>query len=107
MLTVLPLLKKKKKRKNKKIEKTGLHGLVDCMILLSSFQAVTWMSRSKNSFLAQLDFGTPCLGSRSRINRHFFNCLFSLNRFPLCFYLFVLLFLKNPCLVVAVQPCME
>ena len=30
-----------------------------------------------------------------------------LNRFPVCFNLFVLLFLETPCLVVAVQPCME
>ena len=28
-------------------------------------------------------------------------------RFPVCFNLFVLLFLVTPCLIVAVQPCME
>ena len=45
--------------------------------------------------------------------QHFFsvvapiNCRFFLWRFPLCFNLFVLLFLVTPCLVVAVQPCME
>ena len=32
---------------------------------------------------------------------------FLLNRFPVCFNLFVLLFLVTPCLGVAVQPCME
>ena len=32
---------------------------------------------------------------------------FFLNRFPVCFNLFVLLFLVTSCLVVAVQPCME
>ena len=35
------------------------------------------------------------------------NCRFFLNRFPLCFNLFVLLFLVRVCLVVAIQPCME
>ena len=38
--------------------------------------------------------------------RRFFSRFF-LNRFPVCFNLFVLLFLVTPCLVVAVQPCME
>ena len=36
-----------------------------------------------------------------------FKCRFFLNRFPACFNLFVLPFLVTPCLVVAVQPCME
>ena len=36
-----------------------------------------------------------------------FNCRFFLIRFPVCFNLFVLLFLVTPCLIVAVQPCME
>ena len=36
-----------------------------------------------------------------------FNCRFFLNRFLVCFNLFVVLFLKTPWLVVAVQPCME
>ena len=35
------------------------------------------------------------------------NCRFFLNGFAVCFNLFVLLFLVTPCLVVAVQPCME
>ena len=43
-------------------------------------------------------------GFKSRINISF-NCSFFLNRFPVCF--FVLPFLVTPCLVVAVQPCME
>ena len=33
--------------------------------------------------------------------------MFLVKRFPVCFNLFVLLFLVTPCLVVAVQPCME
>ena len=33
--------------------------------------------------------------------------MFFLNIFPVCFSLFVLLFLVTPCLVVAVQLCME
>ena len=45
-------------------------------------------------------------GFKSRINRHF-NCRFFLNIFPICCNLFVLLFLVTPCLIVAVQPCME
>ena len=36
-----------------------------------------------------------------------FNCRFFLNRFHVCFSLFVLPFLVTPCLVVAAQPCME
>ena len=33
--------------------------------------------------------------------------MFFLNRFPVCFNLFVFLFLVTSCLVVAAQPCME
>ena len=36
-------------------------------------------------------------GFKSRINRH---CRFFLKRFPVCFILFVLLFLVTPCLIV-------
>ena len=36
-----------------------------------------------------------------------FNCRFFLNRSPVCFNLFVLLFLVTPCLIVTFQPCME
>ena len=47
-------------------------------------------------------------GFKSRINRQTpINCRFFLKRFPVCFNLFVLLFLATPCLVVCVQPCME
>ena len=46
-------------------------------------------------------------GFRSRMNRHLFICRFFLSRFLLCFNLFVLLFLQTPCLLAAVQPCME
>ena len=45
-------------------------------------------------------------GFKSRIKTSF-NCRFFLKRFPVCFNLFVLLFLVTPCLVVAVQPSME
>ena len=46
-------------------------------------------------------------GFKSRINRYSFNCRLFLNRFLVCFNLFVFLFLVTPCLLVAVQPCME
>ena len=36
-----------------------------------------------------------------------FNYRFFLNKFPACFNLFVFCFLVTPCLVVAVQPCIE
>ena len=36
-----------------------------------------------------------------------FNCRLFLNRFCVCSNLFVLFFLVTPCLVVAVQPCIE
>ena len=42
-------------------------------------------------------------GFKSRINTHLY-LMFFLNRFPVCFNLFTLLFLVTPCLVVAVQP---
>ena len=35
------------------------------------------------------------------------NCRFFLNRFPVCFTLFVILFLVTQCLMMAVQPCIE
>ena len=43
-------------------------------------------------------------GVESRINRHLLTVL---NRFPVCFNLFVLLFLVTSCLVLAVYCCME
>ena len=46
-------------------------------------------------------------GLKSRINRYLLTVRSLLNRFPVCFNLFVLLFLVTPCLVVALQPCME
>ena len=42
----------------------------------------------------------------SRI-KTYFNCRFFLNKFSVCFILFVLLFLITPWPVVVVQPCME
>ena len=87
--------------------------LINCMIFLSSFLDVTRMSMSTVSFLEQLDPGilsVECFsltfdlsGFESRINTAF-NCRFFLNRFPVCFHLFGLLFLVAPCLVVAIQP---
>ena len=54
--------------------------------------------------LTQLDSGIlyDLNGFKSRINFRFF-----LSRFPVCFNLFMLLFLVAPCLVMAVQPCRE
>ena len=46
-------------------------------------------------------------GLKSRINRHLFNCRLFLNRLPVCFNLFVFVFLLTPCLIVTVQSCME
>ena len=45
-------------------------------------------------------------GLKSRIKISF-NCRLFLNRFRLCLNLFVILFVVIPCLVVAVQPCIE
>ena len=68
------------------------------------------------SLFAQLDSGMVCLqnafffltynlnGLKYRINRHL---LIFLTRFPVCFNIFVVLFLLTPCFVVAVQSCME
>ena len=49
-------------------------------------------------------------GFKSRINSlelTLFHCRFLLNRLSVCCNLFVLHFLVIPCLIVAVQPCME
>ena len=43
-------------------------------------------------------------GCKSKINRHLFNCRFFLNRFPVCFNLFVLFFLVTLYLIISVQP---
>ena len=45
-------------------------------------------------------------GFKSRINRHLLTVVF-LNRIPVCFNLFALLFVVTPCLVVVIQPCMS
>ena len=63
--------------------------------------AIIWNSLPIKCFPLIYDLS----GFKSRITRH--NCRFFLNRFPVCCNLFVLLFLVPPCLVVAVQPCME
>ena len=45
---------------------------------------------------------------KARINRHLLTvCRFFLKKYPVCFNLFVLLFLVTPCLVVDAEPCME
>ena len=54
----------------------------------------------------KLSFRELCDSKLSGLHTSF-NCRFFLNRFPACFNLFVLPFLVTPCLVVAVQPCME
>ena len=60
-----------------------------------------WNSVHKECFPLTYDLGD----FKSRINRHLYR--FFLSKFPVGFNLFVLLFLLTPCLVVAVQPCME
>ena len=49
-------------------------------------------------------FGDGALSTKE-VERGLFR--FLLKKFPVCFNLFVLLFLVTPYLVVAVQPCME
>ena len=77
--------------------------LIDCVIFLSSFPDATKVSvgsffprtaRLWNSLLIE------CLPLTC-------NCRLLLKRFPVCFSLSELLFLVTPCLIVAVQPCME
>ena len=91
--------------------------LIDCMIFLAQFLDVTRMSMSAVAFLAQLDSGTLLIecfpltydlnGFKVRINRHQLTVGYFQKRFPVCFNLFVLLFLVTPCFAVAIQPCME
>ena len=87
--------------------------LIDHMIFLSPFLDVCvnsffprtprlWDSLPLECIPLTYDFS----GFKSRINRQF-NWTFFLNRFPICYNLVVLLFLVTPCLLVAVQPCME
>ena len=71
--------------------------LIDCIILLLPFLDVTRRPMLTVSFLVQLDSRTLAV----------FNCRFFLNRFLVCFSLFLLLLLVTPYFVVAVQPCME
>ena len=59
------------------------------------WSAILWNSLPIECFPLTCDPLTP------------FNCRFFLNRFPVQFNLFVLLFLLFLCLVVAIQPCIE
>ena len=87
--------------------------LIDCMIFLSLFLDVLRMSVS-SFFPRKAWLWNPlpieCFpltynldGFKSRINRHLLTVGF-LKRFSVCFNIFVL---QTPCLVVAVQSCME
>ena len=77
--------------------------LIDCTIFLSPFLDVTRMSMSTVSFLTQLGSGILCLWNAFLCPTillaltleltNTFNCRFFLNRFPVWFNLFVLLFL--------------
>ena len=75
-----------------------------CMIFLSPFLDVTRMSMSAVSFFARLNSSILCLENAFLTS---FNCRFFLNRFSVCCNLFCTSFLVTPCLVAAVQPCME
>ena len=89
--------------------------LMDCMIFLLPFLDVIRVSLLAVSFFAQLDWSflpRKCFvltynlnGFNSRINRLSIYRFF-LNRSPVCFNLFVLLFLITSRLVVSVQPFM-
>ena len=78
---------------------------------LSPFPDVTRTSMSTVFLLAQLDSmlsfdqWSKCFLSLELTDT--FKCTFVLDRFPVYFNLFVLLFLIIPCLVVTVQSCME
>ena len=72
-------------------------------VYVNSFFPLTarlWSSLPIKCFTLTYDLG----GFKSRIS---FNSRFFLNRFPVCFNLFVLPFLVTPCLLVAIQPCMK
>ena len=74
--------------------------LIDCMI----FHVMSlWNSLTIRCFPLTYNLND----FKSRINRHLINCRFLLKKFPVCFNLFLLFFLVTPCLVVAVQLCME
>ena len=85
--------------------------LIDCMIFLPPFLDVTRVSMSIVFFprtarlwnFLPIEFFSltyDLSGLKYRIR-------FFLNRFPVYFNLFVLLFLVTPCLVVAVEPCIK
>ena len=68
----------------------------------------TYYSDRLHDFLLPfLDVTRMSMSTVSFLTHQTFNCRFFLIRFPVCFNLFVLLFLDTPCLIVAVQPCME
>ena len=88
---------------------------IDCMIFLSQFLDVTRMSsffrrtaRPWNSLPIEcfpLTYGLKDF--KSRINRHLLSVGFCYTDFLYAITFSVLLFLVSPCLIVAVQPCME
>ena len=75
-------------------------------VYVNSFSPRTaelWNSLPIGCFTLSYDLN----GFNSKINKTPINCRMFLKRFPVRFNLFVLLFRVTPCLVVAVQPCME
>ena len=90
--------------------------LIDCTNFLSPFLDVMSISMSPDSFLHSqtLEFSANRMFFWAMIYMALspelkapFICRFFLNRFLVCFNLFVLLFVVTPSLVVAVQLCME
>ena len=65
--------------------------------------ATLWNSLPVKCFALTYDLN----GFKPTINRHLLTAGLFLNRLPVCFDLFVLLFLATLCLVVAAQSCME
>ena len=65
--------------------------------------ATLWNSLPVKCFALTCDLN----GFKPTINRHLLTAGLFLNRLPVCFDLFVLLFLATLCLVVAAQPWME
>ena len=73
---------------------------------------VSWPSKMKSSIIFKSAHGSQygwILFERNRFltGQPVLSCSFFLNRFPVYFNLFVLLFPVAPCLLVALQPCME
>ena len=83
--------------------------LIDCLIFVTINIDVTRMSMSTVSFLEQIDFRILCLLNAFLwpMIWHLFTVGLSLKRFLVCFNLFLLLFRVTPCLVAALQSCME